>query len=488
MIWSFAKIALFIVAIAALTLGAGYLAQSGGGLRLTLANVEYTLGPMQTMVAVIVLLVALWVLLKLIGLAVAVLRFISGDETAVSRYFTRNRDRKGYRALADSLLALANGEPRLALAQAQKAEKLLKDPQLTALLTAQAAEACGDTARAAAVYKDLLRDDRSRFAGVRGLLRQKLAEGDTATALKLAQKAFGMKPRHEEVQDVLLQLTAREGDWKAAREVLGAKARQGLLPRDLFRRRDAVLALQEAKVLLDDQSSFAAREAAIAANRASPDLIPAAVLAARSYTAEGKKKLAAKLLKKAWEAQPHPDLAAAFAAIEPDESPQARLKRFAPILATRPEADETRLLAAELNIAAEDFPAARRAVGDLADTHPTARVLTIMAAIERGQGGSEAAVRGWLARAVTASRGPQWVCDHCENVMSDWAPVCDECGGLDTLSWREPKNAARGTAINGAEMLPLIVGALPPGPSGDLDPVAETGGDAGSDAVAGRQD
>lgn len=488
MIWSFAKIALFIVAIAALTLGAGYLAQSGGGLRLTLANVEYTLGPMQTMVAVIVLLVALWVLLKLIGLAVAVLRFISGDETAVSRYFTRNRDRKGYRALADSLLALANGEPRLALAQAQKAEKLLKDPQLTALLTAQAAEACGDTARAAAVYKDLLRDDRSRFAGVRGLLRQKLAEGDTATALKLAQKAFGMKPRHEEVQDVLLQLTAREGDWKAAREVLGAKARQGLLPRDLFRRRDAVLALQEAKVLLDDQSSFAAREAAIAANRASPDLIPAAVLAARSYTAEGKKKLAAKLLKKAWEAQPHPDLAAAFAAIEPDESPQARLKRFAPILATRPEADETRLLAAELNIAAEDFPAARRAVGDLADTHPTARVLTIMAAIERGQGGSEAAVRGWLARAVTASRGPQWVCDHCENVMSDWAPVCDECGGLDTLSWREPKNAARGTAINGAEMLPLIVGALPRGPSGDLDPVGEAGGDAASDAAVGRQD
>lgn len=488
MIWSFAKIALFIVAIATLTLGAGYLAQSGGGLRLTLANVEYTLGPMQTMVAVIVLLVALWVLLKLIGLAVAVLRFISGDETAVSRYFTRNRDRKGYRALADSLLALANGEPRLALAQAQKAEKLLKDPQLTALLTAQAAEACGDTARAAAVYKDLLRDERSRFAGVRGLLRQKLAEGDTATALKLAQKAFGMKPRHEEVQDVLLQLTAREGDWKAAREVLGAKARQGLLPRDLFRRRDAVLALQEAKVLLDDQSSFAAREAAIAANRASPDLIPAAVLAARSYTAEGKKKLAAKLLKKAWEAQPHPDLAAAFAAIEPDESPQARLRRFAPILATRPEADETRLLAAELNIAAEDFPAARRAVGDLADTHPTARVLTIMAAIERGQGGSEAAVRGWLARAVTASRGPQWVCDHCENVMSDWAPVCDQCGGLDTLSWREPKNAARGTAINGAEMLPLIVGAPPPGPSAAPDPVGEAGGDAGSDAVAGRQD
>ena len=52
-------------------------------------------------------------------------------------------------------------------------------------------------------------------------------------------------------------------------------------------------------------------------------------------------------------------------------------------------------------------------MGDLAETHPTARTLAIMAAIERGQGADDAVVKGWLARALTAPRGPQWVCDNC---------------------------------------------------------------------------
>ncbi|PJN92361.1 hypothetical protein CNY89_30355, partial [Amaricoccus sp. HAR-UPW-R2A-40] len=37
-----------------------------------------------------------------------------------------------------------------------------------------------------------------------------------------------------------------------------------------------------------------------------------------------------------------------------------------------------------LALADEDFPAARKALGDLAETQPTARSLAIMAALERG--------------------------------------------------------------------------------------------------------
>ena len=149
----------------------------------------------------------------------------------------------------------------------------------------------------------------------------------------------------------------------------------------------------------------------------------------------------------------------------PPRTPAQRLKRFDALLRLKPEHEETRLLRAELNIAAEDFPAARRALGDLPQTHPTARTLAIMAAIERGEGADDAVVRGWLARALTASRGPQWVCDNCQNIQADWAPVCDNCGGFDTLSWREPPQGST-PMPNGAEMLPLIVGrpAAPPPP------------------------
>jgi HemY protein len=469
MIWSFVKIALFLVAVAALTMGATYLAESGEGVRLILLGKEFTLGPLQAVIVALLTFVAVWVLLKAVGLIVAFLRFLNGDETAISRYFDRNRERKGYEALAEGLMAVASGEGRLALSKAARAERFLQRPELTNLLTAQAAEVAGDTKMATAVYKRLLGDERTRFVGVRGLMKQKLAEGDTDTALKLAEKAYALKPKHQEVQDTLLKLQAEKGDWKGARDVLSTKLRQGLLPKDVHKRRDAVLALQEAKGVLDEGATVEAREAAIAANKSSPDLIPAAVMAARAYIAKGNAKHAARVLHKAWEAQPHPDLAAAYAEIAPDESPTQRLKRFEKLLALRPDHEETRLLQAELNIAAEDFPAARRALGDLAEVHPTARVLTIMAAVERGEGADDAVVRGWLTRALSAPRGPQWCCDKCQNIQAEWSPVCDNCGGFDTLSWREPVQGAV-PLPHGAEMLPLIVGQ-PTAADGHDDPV-----------------
>jgi len=464
MIWSLAKVLLFLVVVAALTLGAGLLLDTGGGIRITVAHYEFTLGPLQALIGFLLVVVLVWLLTKLIGLFLAVLRFLNGDETAISRYFDRNRERKGFQALTEGLLALAAGEGRLALNRAIKAEKYLAEPHLTTLLVAQAAEAAGDTRRATDAYKELLASETTRFIAIRGLLRQKLAEGDTETALKLAAKALELKPRHEETQDILLKLQAESRDWKGARATLGAKLKAGALPRDVYRRRDAVLALQLAQGVLDEGATIEAREAAIEANRQSPDLIPAAAMAARALADKGDRKGATRILKKAWDAKPHPDLAAAFADIEPGETPAQRLKRFRTLTANHPSHEETRLLMAELNIAAEHFPEARRALGDVVDTHPTQRALAIMAAIERGEGADEAVVRGWLAKALTAPRGPQWCCDRCQAVHAKWDPICDNCGGFDTLSWREPPERT-GPSPTGAEVLPLIVSPAKPEPA-----------------------
>jgi HemY protein len=254
-----------------------------------------------------------------------------------------------------------------------------------------------------------------------------LRTGDTDVALKLAQKAFELKPKHEEVQDVLLQLQAKSHDWQGARKTLGVKLKQGKIPRDVHKRREAVLALSQAADVIDEENSIEKREAAIEANRLSPDLVPAAVMAAREYIAQDKPKLAVRVIKKAWESQPHPDLAAAFSEIAPNETPQERLKRFAQLSKLNPDHIESRLMMAELNLAAEDFPEARRALGDIVENEPDARALTIMAAIERGEGSSDEVVRGWLTKALSAPRGPQWVCDKCNTIHSDWVPVCSSC-------------------------------------------------------------
>lgn len=465
MLLTLLKVTFFFAVVLAAALGAMYLSEHGAPLLIQFNGVEYTLGPVQAAVAAIVILVLAWLVVQVLRLAWAFLRFLAGDQTAINRYFDRSRERKGYRALAEGMLAVASGEGRAAQDHAVRAAKYLDQPHLTNLLAAQAAETAGDAAQAEQVYRTMLADNRTRFVGIRGLMQQRLAMGDTATALRLAEKAYAIKPAHTGVQDTLLTLQTREHDWKGARATLKDKRRQGALPKDVALRRDAVLALQEASEVLAHGNSISAREAAISANRASPDLVPAAVLAARSYLAQKDTRNASRLLQKAWGAQPHPSLAAAYAEIVPDETPAQRMRRFEDLIRQNPDHVESRLLQAELALAAEDFPAARRALGDLAETQPTVRSIAIMAAVERGSGADDSVVRGWLARAMNASRGPQWVCDNCHNIMAEWSPVCDSCHGFDTLTWREPPVAARmATTGNGVEMLPLIVGRPPHAP------------------------
>ena len=179
-------------------------------------------------------------------------------------------------------------------------------------------------------------------------------------------------------------------------------------------------------------------------------------MAARYYIGENKPRYATRVIKKAWEKTAHPDLAAVFAELAPDETPAERLKRFGPMLKVHAGTPDAKMLEAELHIAAEDFPAARSALGDLAETYPTTRSLTLMAAISKGEGAPEPTVHAFLTRALSAPRGPQWVCEKCNSVHVEWWPVCRNCSSFDTLSWKEPPE---GTTTGAAEMLPLYVGA-----------------------------
>ena len=465
MLWIVLKIVLFLGVVAGLTLGLETLMQQDAGLRMAFGDIEFTLGPVQMALGALALLGALWLLMKLMGLLVATIRFINGDDTAISRYFERSRKRRGLEALTDGFLALATGEGDKALTKARKAEKLLENRTLTNLLIAQSAQSKGNAAMAEEYYKRLLDDDRSRFVGVQGLLRGRIAAGDTAKARALAETALTLQPNHAGTQDTLLDLQAKAGDWQGARKTLLEVSRAGRMPRPLYQRRDAVLALQQAASLQADGDDARAQGLAIEANGLSPELVPAAVRAAMALNAQGKGKQAAKLLKRAWKSQPHPELAQAFAALEPAEAPAARVKRFEALL-SQAEGPEAAMTRAELLIAAEDFPAARRAIGDLHETAPTQRVLTIMAAIERGEGSADHVVRGWLARALTAPKGAQWVCDKCQHEHAAWQALCGHCGAFDTLSWTSPPDSS-GPSATGTEMLPLIVGALPPTPVED---------------------
>ena len=438
MLCSLAKILMFMVALTSITSGTSFLMEAQGGVMIEYGGIELNLRPLQATVLVIFLLISAWFLLKLMALLIAVAHFINGDETALSRYFDKNRERRGFEALSSGLTALASDDGREAMVGARKAGRLLNRPDLTNLVLAQAAVACGDKETATATYKILLQDPKTRFVGVHGLLKQKLQEKDFEMALELAARAFALKPKHLETQDALLKLQARQEDWAGVRKTLNAKLKHRSLPRDVHRRRDGVFALSQARELRAAGQLDAAHSKAVEAIKLTPSLVPAAILTASGYLEKGKPKLASKTLCAAWSIEPHPELAAGFAAIISNETPAQRLDRFVALTKIAPRHPETKMLLAELNIAAENFGQARLEMGDLASTNSTMRSLTIMAAIERGEGGDDQAVREILTNALSAQRDPQWICDSCGHISNEWEPVCVNCEVIDSVSWKRP--------------------------------------------------
>lgn len=456
MVWLILRVLLFVAVVAVIAVGAGVLVDTTGFVSINLAGADY---PPLTLVEfaglVAATMVALFLLYKLAGLTVAALRFVLGDETALSRFWSRAKERRGLEALSRGMVALAEGDHDAAAVAARKATRLLGSMPLTDLLNAQLAEARGDIQQAKRHYRALAKEPSTAMLGVKGLLAQAVKAGETERAMKLAEHAASIRPKDASVQQTLFDLQVRQSNWEGALRTLQALAKGKSLPRDVVARREAVLDLEIARGAKSAGDSRKAREAADAAVRAAPGLSPAAVFAAREHIAIGDVARAAKMLKEAWRQSPQPEIAAAFAELAPDETPAQRRRRFYELIGKNEDHDESRFLAAELAIADNDWREARRALGPLPERKPTHRALAMMAAIERGEGAAEHVVRGYLARAVTAPRGAHWVCDRCAAAPGAWSAVCPNCGGFDTLAWRETAEVEEALA---ASMLPLMVG------------------------------
>ena len=439
MLGSLIRLLVFLALVVGGTWAVTTLLDTEGGVSINLAGYELFLTPLAAVVALLGAFAALYLALRLFGLVVAVLKFLSGDDTALGRVFARSRERRGLDALASGTTALAAGDARTALTKAEKAERLLKRPELTRLLMAQAAELAGDTRRARRYYKALAAEPDTAFVGVKGLLNHALAAGETDRALKLAEHAFALNPDEPEVLDTLYRLQSQAFDWRGARKTLAAQRRIGIVDRSEAARRDATLALAQAEDADTAREPQEARRLAVEAAKADPSNAEAVVAAARHLVADGEKRAAARVIIEGWAANPAPQLAAAFAEIEPDESHERRRKRFARLFEANPAHRETRYLKAELALMAEDWAEARAAIEDLGEGDYSARSCAIMAAIARGEGEPDAVVRGWLARALGA-----------------------------------PRNDASDSEISHAAMLPLLVGDSERAEGGEADTATET--------------
>lgn len=433
------RLLIAFVVIVVVTLAAVWVAEHPGELVLEWGGwqIETTIGvallALLIFIAVAAVFYRVWLWLKRVPLMLGGAR-------------AERRRRQGYQALTRGMVAVAGGDEREAKRLARRAERLLDEPVLTMLLAAQVAQLAGDEAAVEEQYRTMAEREDTELLGLRGLLTRADRAGDREQALRLARRAAEIQPKAPWVLRALFELLAESGLWDEAARTLERAARRKAYDEETVGRHMAAIRLAQAR---DAERSGRARVAsshASAALKANPALVPAAALLGRLLAAEGKQNKAERVICDAWSVQPHPELAAAWLGIHPDDTPAERLLRLEALRARNEHHRETHILLADAAMAVGDWRGARQSLeaAGVNDERPDARVCRIMADYEQAFNGDPEASRRWLLQAAHAPSDVRWICRHCGRPGVDWQPLCATCGAFNSLAWETaPKDTAR---------------------------------------------
>ncbi|MEC8289829.1 MAG: heme biosynthesis HemY N-terminal domain-containing protein [Pseudomonadota bacterium] len=353
-----------------------------------------------------------------------------------------SRRERGYKALTNGMVAVAAGDPEEANRQARRANILLKEPPLTMLLSAQAAQLNGDEEAAARYFEEMLGRPETAFLGVRGLLIKAQKENNRQAALLYAERAYELQPKTAWVLNTMFDLQIAEGRWRAALATLDEADKRGAVGAASAQKRRAVVLLgcsEEADTAgdLSNALKFARR-----ANTLAPDFLPAVLRIIDIMVRMGKARPASRFIQNAWARTPHPALASSYGEIgDGGNDALRRVKRLEKLLSFNPDHPESHIALAEAALQAKLWGEARKHLESAAGEDPSARVCRMMAELEERSGGNSENVRSWLIRASDAPPDAAWVCADCGAAWDEWTATCGSCDAFGSLAWEPPAHA-----------------------------------------------
>ena len=452
------RIVLFLVLIALAAAGAAWVADQPGDLVLTAGNFR-----LSTTLPRFVFLLGLFA--AAVVLVWSILTMIWRTPGRMRRRRHEKRDARGRHAITHGLLAIGHGDTALARRHTEAARRHAPNDPLALLLHAQSAQLEGNRDEAQRVFRAMAEREDTRLLGLRGLFIEAQRADDAVGAVMIAEEAIKLSPASTWASHAVLGFRCARGDWGGALAILDSNLSSGLIDKPTYRRQRGVLLTARA-LELESMDRDVARESVMEAIKLAPTLVPAAVLAAKFESEAHQVRRAMKLVEAAWLANPHPDLADAYAHVKLGDSARQRLQRVETLAAKTP-ADKAGHIEGQLAIAraaidASEFARAREVlapyVGD-----PTQRVALLMAEIERAEHGDSGRARAWTLRAVRSRHDPAWTAD---GYVSDlWRPVSPVTGRLDAFQWQTPVASLpsdRGTTIESSAFEEAMLAAPPP--------------------------
>ena len=453
----------FLVLIALAGAGAAWVAEQSG-------DVVLSWGHWRAVTSLPVFALAVGLVIVAALLAWSLLRGMWRMPARLRRNRRDKRQARGRQAITRGLLAIGHGDGAAARKHADAAARLVANDPLALLLQAQSAQLEGDHHGANRAFRTMAEREDTRLLGLRGLFIEAQRSDDPHGAVAIAEEALKLAPGSTWASQALLGFRCSQGDWNGALAILDNNLSSGLIDRAAFRRQRGVLLTARAQELETIDRDLA-RESISEAVKLAPTLVPAAVLAARFQSEAQQIRRALKILEAAWIAQPHPDLADAYAHAKPGDAARQRLARIETLAAKAPGHVESALALARAAIDAAEFGRAREALAPFTQD-PTQRVAILMAEIERTENGDSGRARAWTIRAVRARHDPVWTAD---GYVSDiWRPVSPLTGRIDAFQWQTPLAALPSDRMSTIEADILRETVLAPPPRAVAPPAAAT--------------
>jgi HemY protein len=421
------RIILFLLLIALAGAGAAWVADQPG-------DVVMTWGGWRASPSVPVFALLLGIVVVAAILAWSILRALWRTPEKIRRSRRERRHARGRHAITHGLLAIGHGDASMARAHAQTARKHAGNDPLALLLHAQSAQLDGDRDGARAAFRAMAEREDTRLLGLRGLFIEAQRADDPVSAVILAEEALKLAPASTWASQAVLGFRCAKGDWSGALTILDNNLSSGLIDKAAYRRQRGVLLTARA-LELENVDRDLSRESAMEAVKLAPTLVPAAVLASKYQSEAHQIRRSMRIVETAWLAQPHPDLADAYAHVRLGDSARQRLVRVQTLAAKAPGHLESALAVARAAIDAAEFEQARAALAQFIAV-PTQRVALLMAEIERTEHGDSGRARAWTLRAVRALHDPVWTADG--YVSDRWRPVSPVTGRLDAFQWQTP--------------------------------------------------
>ncbi len=365
------------------------------------------------------------------------IRSILTSPRTLSRYFrARNRDR-GYQALSTGLIAAGAGNAALARKMHMRAKGLLRADQepLLHLLEAQSALIEGRYDEARVKFEQLSQDPETRELGLRGLYYEATHHGAREAARQYAEKALETSPHLPWAVEATLEYRTQAGRFDDAIRLLESQSSQPGADRKQMQRKKAVLLTGRAMSKLENDPK-GAREDAVYALKLAPELVPAALMAAKGYFRENNARKAFLTLESAFRRVVHPEIVAAYSRGSGGDTAVERLKRAKKLESLQPGTYEALYGVAAGALDAREFSLARQKAQAAALVRNCESLYLLMADIEEAESGDQGRIRHWLATALNAPRDPAWVADG--QVSPYWLPASPQSGRLDAFEWKAP--------------------------------------------------